>query len=159
MKGSAASHPAPAFVAVPAPRPRGGTLRSGLQSLGFAALFVSGLDLWLSGQKRLILWAHVLIGLGLLVTLAGWLIRHVPSGLDHSQRRSFTNLSWALLACWLALLISGLAMALPGLFWLSGFVWFPERPLTEALSLVHFWSSWPAMGGLILHLTMRHWRS
>ena len=48
-------------------------------------------------------------------------------------------------------------MALPGILWLTGAVWFPERPVTEALSLIHFWSSWLAMGGLILHLTLRHW--
>ena len=132
-------------------------MRSGAQTLAFAALFVSGLDLWLTGQQRLVLWAHLLTGLGLVVFLAPWLIRHIPAALGHSQRRAFTNLSWALLACWLALLISGLVMAVPALLWGAGVVWFPERPVTEALSLVHFWSSWLAAGGLILHLAMRHW--
>ena len=127
MKGPAASHPAPTVK--PFPRPRGGTWRSAIQSIAFAALFVTGLDLWLTGQQRLVLWAHVLIGLGLL----------------------------ALLACWLVLLTSGIVMALPGALWMVGLVWFPERPVTETLSLIHFWASWLAMGGLILHLTMRHW--
>lgn len=98
-----------------------------------------------------------MIGLALLALLGPWLVRHIPKGLDHSQRSGFTLLSWALLACWLALLASGLIMALPGILWLTGAVWFPERPVTEALSLIHFWSSWLAMGGLILHLTLRHW--
>lgn len=155
MKGPATSHPA--LAAASFPRPRGGTWRSASQSIACAALFVTGLDLWLSGPQRLVLWAHVLIGLALLVMLTPWLIRHTPSGLGHSQRRSFTNLSWALLACWLALMISGLVMSLPGMLWLTGVVWFPERPVTEALSQVHFWSSWLAMRGLILHLTTRHW--
>lgn len=155
MKGPAASHPAP--IATSFARPRGGTLRSAAQSLAFAALFVSGLDLWLVGQQRLVLWAHLLIGLGLLVFLVPWLIRHIPKALRQSQRRAFTNLSWALLACWTALLASGLAMAVPALLWLGGVIWFPERPVTETLSLVHFWSSWLAAGGLVLHLAMRHW--
>ena len=155
MKGPAASHPAPTVK--PFPRPRGGTWRSAIQSVAFAALFVTGLDLWLTGQQRLVLWAHVLIGLALLALLAPWLIRHIPKGLDHSQRSGFTLMSWALLACWLALLTSGIVMALPGALWLTGVVWFPERPVTETLSLIHFWASWLAMGGLILHLTMRHW--
>ncbi|WP_166329227.1 hypothetical protein [Paracoccus xiamenensis] len=132
-------------------------MRSGIQSLAFAALFVSGLDLWLSGQQRLVLWAHLLIGLGLLVFLVPWLTRHVPTSLRQSRRRAFTNLSWALLACWTLLLGSGLVMAVPALLWLGGIVWFPQRPVTEALSLIHFWSSWLAAGGLVLHLTMRHW--
>lgn len=173
MKGPAASHPAPAAAPLPGtpptaaiptaaphafPRPRGGTLRSALQSAACAALFVTGLDLWLSGQQQLVLWLHLLAGLGLLVWLAPWLIRHIPKGLDHSRRRLFTNLSWALLACWLALFATGLVMALPAALWLAGLVWFPERPVTEALSLVHFWASWLAMGGLVLHLAMRHWQ-
>lgn len=155
MKGPAASHPAPTATSLP--RPRGGTLRSAAQSLAFAALLVSGLDLWMVGPQPLVLWAHLLIGLGLLVFLVPWLIRHVPKALRQSQRRAFTNLSWALLACWTTLLASGLAMAVPALLWLGGFIWFPERPVTQALSLIHFWSSWLAAVGLVLHLTMRHW--
>lgn len=155
MKGPAASHPAPSAPSLP--RPRGGTLRSAVHSIAFAALFVSGLDLWLSGQQRLVLWAHVLIGLGLLIGLGPWLVRHIPVGLRQSRRRAFTNLSWLLLACWLALIGTGLIMAVPGILWLAGVVWFPERPVTETLSLIHFWASWLAIGGLVLHLTMRHW--
>ncbi|MBA4492052.1 hypothetical protein [Paracoccus sp. S1E-3] len=155
MRGPATSHPAP--IARPFPRPRGGTARSAVQSIAFAALFVTGLDLWLTGQQRLMLWAHVLIGLALLVMLAPWLARHIPTGLGHSQRSGFTILSWALLVCWLALLGSGLFMALPAGLWLAGVVWFPQRAVTETLSLVHFWSAWLAMGGLFLHLTLRHW--
>ena len=132
-------------------------MRSAAHSIAFAALFVSGLDLWLAGQQRLVLWAHVLIGLGLGLSLAPWLIGHIPVGLRQSRRRVFTNLSWLLLACWVALIGTGLIMALPGILWLAGVVWFPQRPVTEALSLVHFWASWLAIGGLILHLTMRHW--
>ena len=114
MKGPAASHPAP--TATPFPSPRGGTWRSAAQSIAFAALFVTGLDLWLAGQQRLVLWAHVVIGLALLALLGPWLVRHIPKGLDHSQRSVFTLLSWALLACWLALLASGLIIpALPAL--------------------------------------------
>ncbi len=152
MKGPAASHPAP--IAPAFARPRGGTLRSGVQSLAFAALFASGLDLWLAGQQRLVLWAHLLVGLAL---LAPWLARHIPKALRQSRRRAFTNLSWALLAVWVALIGSGLAMAVPALLWLGGLIWFPERPVTELLSLIHFWSSWLAAAGLVMHLAMRHW--
>lgn len=132
-------------------------MRSAAHSIAFAALFVSGLDLWLAGQQRLVLWAHVLIGLGLVLSLAPWLIGHIPVSLRQSRRRVFTNLSWLLLACWVALIGTGLIMAVPGILWLAGVVWFPERPVTETLSLIHFRASWLAIGGLVLHLTMRHW--
>ncbi|MFD1794514.1 hypothetical protein FQV27_07500 [Paracoccus aurantiacus] len=166
MTGPAASHPSeigtpavnPARAAASTvARPRGGTPRSGLQSVAFAVLFVSGLGLWILGQQDLVLWLHLLTGLGLLVWLVPWIWGHVPSALRNSQRAAFTNISWLLLASWVALLLSGTAMAVPAVMWLVGIVWFPDRSVSQTLSLIHFWSSWLAIGGLILHLSLRHW--
>lgn len=139
------------------PRPVGGTLRSGLQSAGYAALFASGLYLWLWPDASLILWLHLVLGLGLLALTSVWLVRHVPAGLAHSQRPVFTWLSWGLLAAFVIVMLSGAVMSLPALVWLSGSVWFPAREVTETLSLLHFWGSWIALPGLVLHLAMRHW--
>lgn len=139
-------------------RPRGGTLRSGAQSALVSGLFVSGLWLWAQPQAEAVLWTHVAGGLVLIAALAPWLVGHVRNGLAKSGRRLFTHLSWALLALWVTLLASGLAMAAPALIWFAGRVWFPARAVTEALSLVHYWASWLALGGFILHLGMRHWR-
>lgn len=150
------------------PHRHGGTLRSGAQSGLIAALFVSGLWLWLapgsgagSGSgavSGLVLYAHLAGGLVLVAALAPWLAAHVPAALAKSRRRLFSSLSWALLSVWLVLAVTGLAMAVPAAIWLTGRVWFPDRSVTEALSLLHFWASWPAMAGLVLHLGMRHWR-
>lgn len=145
--------------AQPAPRPpRGGTLWSGLLTAGFAGLFVSGLFLWLWPGSALVTLAHVAAGLAVTVAMVPWLARHVPRAICHAQRPGFTAASWALLAVWVLLLLSGVAMAVPVLVWVAGPVWFPPREVTEALSLVHFWASWVAMAGLLLHLALRHWR-
>lgn len=157
--GHAASQPATAFARRRGlPRPQGGSLRSGAQSGLSALLFVSGLWLWLSPGAGMVLWLHLAAGAGLAAALLPWLAAHVPQGLARSERRAFTLASWALLAAWLVLLISGLAMALPAALWIAGGVWFPPRAVTEALSFAHYWSAWPAAAGLVLHLWMRHWR-
>lgn len=140
-------------------RPQGGSLRSAAQSGLTAALFVTGLWLWLAPGAGMVLYAHLLGGLVLVAALVPWLVLHVPAALAKSRRRLFANLSWVLLAVWLVLMASGLAMAVPAATWLAGRVWFPDRLVTEALSLLHFWASWPAMAGLVLHLGMRHWRT
>ncbi|MBW7921071.1 MAG: hypothetical protein H3C51_03115 [Rubellimicrobium sp.] len=150
--------PAPARAAAPPQRPRGGTLFSGLLTAAFAGLFVSGLFLWLWPGAEPVILAHVIAGLAASVALVPWLWRHVPRAICHAQRPGFAAGSWALLAVWVLLLLSGVAMALPMLVWLAGPVWFPAREVTEALSLVHFWASWVAMAGLLLHLALRHWR-
>ncbi len=137
---------------------RGGTLWSGVLSAGFAGLFVSGLFLWLWPGAQLVIFLHVIAGLVATVALVPWLARHVPRAICHAQRPGFATGSWGLLAIWVVLLGSGLGMAVPMLVWLAGLVWFPAREITEALSLVHFWSSWLGMGGLLLHLAVRHWR-
>ncbi|MEO9299906.1 hypothetical protein [Devosia alba] len=91
--------------------------------------------------------------------LAPWLIRHIRAALAKSQRRLFTQMSWGLLAVWVALIFSGLAMSAPALFWWVGRLWFPAGEISAALSLVHFWTAWIAVAGLILHLGIRHWKT
>ena len=138
-------------------RPHGGSRRSGAHSALVAGLFVSGLWLWMQPQAGIVLWAHLAAGAVLTPLLGSWLVRHVPRGLAASERPSFTRLSWALLGLWAALLVSGLALAVPALLWFSGWIWFPAREASEALSFIHFWASWLAVAGLVLHLSMRHW--
>lgn len=139
------------------PRPCGGSLRSVAQSAGFAALFASGLYLWLWPGDSLVLWMHLLGGVLLAMVLSPWLWRHIPHGLAHSQRRVFTLLSWGFLASYLAVLVTGLAMAVPAAIWLLGRIWFPARGVTALLSFLHFWAGWLAAAGVLLHLIMRHW--
>lgn len=139
------------------PRPRGGSLRSGGQSALFAALVVTGLWLWRVPRAEVVLWAHLAGGAVLTAGLVPWLAGHVRSGLAKSRRRLFTQLSWALLALWVALIVSGLALALPAALWWAGRVWFPAGAVTGALSALHFWATWPALAVLIAHLGMRHW--
>ena len=88
MKGPATSHPA--LAAASFPRPRGGTWRSASQSIACAALFDTGLDLWLSGPQRLVLWAHVLIGLALLVMLSPS-VSNVPLPSNMIPSEAFTS--------------------------------------------------------------------
>lgn len=157
--GHAASQPVTAFAPARSfSRPRGGSLRSGAQSGLSAALFVSGLWLWLSPGAGAVLWFHLAGGAVLAAALLPWITAHVRRGLARSERRAFTLVSWALLAAWLVLLVSGLAMALPAALWFAGAVWFPPREVTGVLSFAHYWSAWPALAGLVLHLWMRHWR-
>lgn len=139
-------------------RPRGGTRWSAALSAGSAGLFVSGLYLWLWPGAGAIVLAHVVGGVAVTLAMVPWLSRHVPRMICHAQRPGFTWASWALLAIWVALVGSGLIMALPAGLWLLGLVWFPGREWVEGLGLVHFWASFAAMAGLILHLAMRHWR-
>ncbi|MBC7281615.1 hypothetical protein [Hoeflea sp.] len=141
------------------PRKRGGSLRSGVHSAIIAVLFVSGLWLWVDPGSSLVLWLHVMGGIALTATLAPWLWRHVLEGLAKSERHGFTQFSWALLAVWIVLLTSGLAMVVPVAWWLAGRVWFPQSEVSQAMSFVHFWSSWLAAVGLGLHLAMRHWKN
>ena len=151
---AAVSPTAGAFVRHPA---HAGSHRSGAQTALFAALVVTGLWIWLRPGDGAVVLAHVAVGVGLTVLLAGWLWRHVPKGLAQSQRRAFTRMSWVLLASWLIVTVSGLALAVPALLWLAGLVWFPGAPVTQALSFVHLWVSFVAVAGLILHLGQRHW--
>jgi hypothetical protein len=132
-------------------------LRSGAQSAGFIALLLSGLQIWLRPGDGIVLWLHLAGGLMLLALLLPWVLRHIPRGLAHSQRTVFTQASWALLASYLIVIASGLVMALPALVWLIGPVWFLPRVATGALSFLHFWASWLTLGGLLLHLALRHW--
>lgn len=147
----------PALAPRSFPRIAGGSTRSFAQSLLIAGLFISGLSIWLNPSQAPVLWAHLAAGGALVAMLAPWLWRHVGKGLGQSPRRAFRQSAWALLALWIGLIGSGLAMALPAVLWLGGRVWFPAREVGELLSWLHFWSSWPAMAGLILHLAQRHW--
>lgn len=149
---------APAPVRTVRHRLRGGSLRSATLTAGFAALFVSGLFLWLLPGSAPVILAHAAGGLVVTAMLVPWLLRHVPRMICHAQRPAFTWTSWVLLGLWVVLMLSGLAMTLPAGLWLVGLVWFPAREWIEGLGLVHFWSSWAAMAGLGLHLAMRHWQ-
>lgn len=156
--GQAIRHPAPlAFIPASHAPPRGGSLRSGIQTALFAALLVSGLALWLWPQDAIVVLTHLVGGLVLLVLLVPWLVRHLPVGLAHSQRRGFTLLSWVLLATFVLVLATGLAMAVPVLVWVAGIVWFWPREVSELLSFLHLWGSWAAGIGFVLHLGLRHW--
>ncbi|MTH76952.1 hypothetical protein [Paracoccus aestuariivivens] len=132
-------------------------MRSALQSCGLAGLFTSGLYIWLSPESGVVLWVHIIVGLMMIAALLPWLMRHVPSGLAHSRRRSFTVISWMLLAVMLLVLATGLAMSVPALLWQAGTLWFPPGEITAMLSFLHFWGAWTVPSGLILHLAMRHW--
>ncbi|WP_413870678.1 hypothetical protein [Albidovulum sp.] len=140
------------------PRHRGGSPRSGAHSGLAAALFVSGLWLWLRPGAGAVLWFHLIGGVALAGAILPWLTAHVRRGLLRSERWLFTQVSWALLASWLVMILAGLLMALPAALWLAGPVWFPPRAVTAMLSLAHFWGAWLSFGGLLLHLGMRHWR-
>lgn len=156
--GQAASQPAVTRPVIKSPpRLRRGGRRSAAHSLLIAALFTSGLSLWLRPADTPVLWAHLMVGGLLTAALLPWLWHHVPQGLGQSRRRLFTQTSWALLAIWLVLIISGLAMALPAVLWFAGLMWFAPRETGELLSFLHFWSSWAGMAGLGLHLALRHW--
>lgn len=160
--GRAASQPASVhMVAQGSLRWSGGSLRTYLHSLLMAGLFVSGLVLWLwpdrAPASALVLWAHLAAGFVLAALLLPWLWGHVTQSLRLSQRRVFTQSSWALLALWLVLILSGLLASLPAIVWFVGRVWFPAREISESLSFLHYWSSWGAMAGLGLHLALRHW--
>ena len=81
--------------------------RAMLLSLLFAILLGTGLHLeflaarnWNSGE--IVLWAHIVVGLGFLVAFLPWIGRHVARGLDHSQRPFFVWISWLLLATYQA---------------------------------------------------------
>ena len=152
-----ASAALPTAAAITRASAHGGSWRSGLQTGLFAALVVTGLWIWLRPGDGAVVLVHLAGGVALTSLLAGWLWRHVPSGRRQSQRRVFSGASWALLASWLILTASGLALALPGLLWLMGLVWFPGAALTSTLSFLHLWASFVAAAGLILHLGQRHW--
>lgn len=138
---------------------RGGGARPALLSLGFAALFASGLFLWLVPDAGLVVIAHLAVGLLFVVALAGWLAGHVRQGRGKSQRRSYSAAAWGLLALYGLVLGSGLAMAAPAALWLAGRVWMLPDQATAILSFAHFWGSWLALSGLLVHLAMRHWRA
>lgn len=144
-----------------ATRYSGGSLRTYAHSLLSAGLFVTGLALWLwpsgAASQAMVLWAHLGAGAALIGLLLPWLLRHVTRGLRLSQRRTFTLSSWALLALWIVLVLSGLVATFPAVLWAFGPVWFPAREASGWLSFLHFWSSWLAMAGLGLHLAQRHW--
>ncbi len=142
----------------PRPHPRGGSLRSGGQTALIAALFASGVWLWLDPDAGAVLWLHAASGMALAAVLLPWLWGHVGQGLVKSERSLFTSTSCLLLAVWALLLLTGLVMLLPAFVWFVGWIWFPDRAMSGALSMIHLWTSWPAIAGLVLHLSMRHWR-
>lgn len=141
-----------------AARPRGGSGRSAALSAAFAALFASGLWLWLRPGEGLVVLAHFGLGLGFLLALLPWAVPHVGRGRGLSRRPGFAALGWGLVAGLVLVLGSGLFLAAPALLWWAGRVWFPPAAVTALASAVHFWATWPAMAVLVLHLGLRHWR-
>jgi hypothetical protein len=142
---------------------RAGRWRAVVLSAGFAVLFGTGLHLelfapynWRAGE--LVLWCHV--GLGILFTcvFAGWIGSHVGRNLAHAQRTLFSWSSWLLLADYVVVLATGLAMVLPTSLYLGGHVWFWRFETTGILTFLHLWSAVAAVPGLLLHLALRHWR-
>lgn len=149
------------------PRPArqwvGGTRQSGMMTALFAALLVTGLVVeWGpeggAGARAALVVAHVAGGLGFVALLGPWVLRHARLAPVKSQRRLFSLLGWALLAKYLVVLTTGLAMALPPALWLVGQVWFWPIAVTRVMAFLHLWLSLGAAAGLVLHLTMRHWR-
>lgn len=147
----------------PRARPVGGTRRSATLSALFAALLASGLVLewgpWGGAAARAALvLAHVAGGLGFVALFAPWALHHIRTARAKSQRPLFSLLGWGLLAKYIAVLATGLLMALPPALWLAGQVWFWPMAATRLLAFLHLWLSLAAAAGLVLHLTMRHWR-
>lgn len=140
----------------------GGTATSALLSALFAALLGSGLVLeWgPGGQGRAALTLlHLVAGGAFLGLFAPWALRHVAGTRVKSQRALFTWLGWALLAKFVLVLATGLAMALPPALWLVGQVWFWPIGATRLMAFLHLWLSLASALGLGLHLTLRHWRT
>jgi hypothetical protein len=157
MAGTLSQTGAVAPVKQTHPRPRGGTLVSAGLSIGFTALFATGVFLWAVPGAGPVLIVHLVLGLAFVAGLVPWLVPHIRQGLRKSGRPAFTQASWALLGLYALVLGSGLVQAVPALVWAGGIVWFPPYGLTETLSFAHNWGSWLAAGGLVLHLAMRHW--
>jgi hypothetical protein len=142
---------------------RPGRRRAMLLSLLFAILLGTGLHLeflaarnWNSGE--IVLWAHIVVGLGFLVAFLPWIGRHVARGLDHSQRPFFVWISWLLLATYVVLIVTGLMMVLPTAIFLGGGIWLWRFETTAILTFLHLWSAFAAAAGLLLHLALRHWK-
>jgi hypothetical protein len=74
------------------------------------------------------------------------------------QRTLFSWSSWLLLADYVVVLATGLAMVLPTALYLGGHVWLWRFETTGILTFLHLWSALAAAPGLLVHLTLRHWR-
>lgn len=153
----------PAAASPAAPARRGGAGASAMLSALFAALLGSGLELeWgpegvgVAGAALIL--AHVVAGGAFAALFAPWTLRHIRLATAKSQRRLFSVLGWALLVKYLVVLATGLVMALPPALWMVGQIWFWPMAATRLLAFLHLWLSLAAALGLILHLTLRHWR-
>jgi hypothetical protein len=142
-------------------RPRFG--RSSMLSIAFAIALGTGIYLefladanWNAG--KVVLTAHIVLGLGFTVVFASWIGAHVRKGLRSASRRAFRRLSWFLLTLYVLLLATGLLMVLPSALYLGGVLWFWRFETTGLLTFVHLWGSLAAMATLFAHLAMRHWR-
>jgi hypothetical protein len=142
---------------------RAGRWRTVVLSAAFATLFGTGLHLeffaaynWRAGE--LVLWCH--IGLGMLFTgfFANWIGSHVSRNLAHVQRSLFSWSSWLLLADYVVVLVTGLAMVLPTALYLGGHVWYWRFETTGILTFLHLWSAVATAPALLVHLALRHWR-
>jgi len=134
-----------------------------LLTVMFAVLLSTGLYLeflarrnWNAGEVILLL--HIVFGLVFTVVLLSWIGPHVVRGLSKSSRRIFTGLSWLLLATYAAVVMTGLMMILPAAAFLVDRIWFWRFGTTHVLTLLHLWGGLAAAGGLLAHLSMRHWR-
>ncbi len=134
-----------------------------LLAVTFAVLLSTGLYLeflarhnWNAGEVVLLL--HVVFGLAFTIVFLSWIRLHVVRGLPKSGRRIFTGLSWLLLVTYAVVVLTGLMMVLPAAAFLAGRIWFWSFATTHVLTLLHLWGGLAAAGGLLAHLSMRHWR-
>lgn len=143
---------------------RPGRGRAIVLSAGFAILFATGLHLelfatynWRAGE--LVLWCHIGLGLVFTAFFANWIGSHVGRNLAVARQSLFFWSSWLLLADYVAVLATGLAIVLPTALYLGGHVWFWRFETTSILTFLHLWGAVAAAPGLLVHLALRHWRN
>lgn len=137
--------------------------RTSLLTILFAVLLGTGIYIeflaarnWNAGEAVLVL--HIVLGLVCVAVFASWIGPHVLHGLPKSQRPLFAWLSWLLLASYLLVLGTGLAMIIPLASFLSGRIWFFQFDTTHELTFLHLGSALLAAAGIFSHLLLRHWR-
>jgi hypothetical protein len=125
-----------------------------LLGTGLYLEFLAGLN-WNSGEVILLL--HIVFGLIFTALFLIWIVGHIKQGHFRSQRRSFTSLSWFLVAKYILIIMTGALMVVPPAIYVTGLVWFWQFETTYILTFLHLWGAIIATPGLIVHLGLRHW--